>query len=183
MKRKPASLASMQADGVGRRFAVGGLALAVALVPTACTAAPPVAPGMIGDMAKAWAADVSAFPRDLPSGIEWPESPPAVLLEDDTNYEVGTSSMMAAHYWLCAWEDVYLSEVNGGDPDLASAALITVGDFQNLSMVQQYVENPGEWYAGVVATAAAGDLAPITTDFDGGCAFYREEQNNPKESN
>jgi hypothetical protein len=164
---------------------MGVAAVCMITLLTGCTApAAPTSPLLdVADVPQVWADDIAAFPRELPEKVEWPTSPPAILLEDNTVYEPGSVSMLAAHYWLCAWEDEYLGAVESGDSDIKEVALKQVQGYADLETVKTYLLNPNEWREGVVAPAFDGDSGPIEEDFGATCEFYTEEQTKEMEIN
>ncbi|HXH36966.1 MAG TPA: hypothetical protein VNJ54_21500 [Plantibacter sp.] len=59
----------------------------------------------------------------LPAGIAWPEALPDEMLAKNVKMEEGVPKTTALFYWLCAWEDNYLTAEKGGDEAQQAQAL------------------------------------------------------------
>lgn len=123
-----------------------------------------------------FAAETKKFTQPLPEGIAWPAALPSNLLEENVEMEVGIPEAIASFYWLCAWEDKFVSATDRGATEDASAALAMVEKFVELPFYKEHFEDPNRvWYQTVVEATKAGDLTGLKVDLNG-CAYYFANQ-------
>ncbi|MCS5724054.1 hypothetical protein N1029_18830 [Herbiconiux sp. CPCC 203406] len=161
--------------------AAGALAFAGINAATAApSAAPPGTFYAPEEMLEIWAKDTASFPLPLAPGIEWPENPPAFMTAEDVMNEEGLSGITAAFYWLCSWEDAYIttSEALEGsqvDPAAKAAAVSSLRSFASLPIVQKRFIGSAEWAAVIVPAAKSGDIEAIKLDYRSNCGIYSAE--------
>ncbi|MFT4122751.1 MAG: hypothetical protein QM635_02850 [Microbacteriaceae bacterium] len=112
----------------------------------------------------AWAADIAAFPRELPQGVAWPTDPPAGITGAGQGTEVGLTSILLADYWVCAWEEQYIDAVAADDDSASTTALDEVEAYPELPAVIAHFPDVDVWYEDTVEPAKAGDVTSMTKE-------------------
>jgi hypothetical protein len=117
----------------------------------------------------------SEFPEALPAGVSFPNALPPALLKNNYVAEAGVGEGVAAHYWLCAWLDVFLDAESLGDQAAAvEASERMTTDWESLPYYEQHVEDPYKvWRKEILGPALEGNVRPLKGYF-ASCSFYKE---------
>ncbi|MBF4992701.1 hypothetical protein ITX31_01060 [Arthrobacter gandavensis] len=120
---------------------------------------------------------IEEFPEPLPPGTDWhfrsinyfdPEENPS--LEVPVMMD-GAQDVAVAENWLCAWMGSYLQAVDSDDASGQATSMAYLEKYPQLPAIQANHANPGDFVAGVIAPAQAGDPAKMRA-FYGSCPRY-----------
>ncbi|WP_146076515.1 hypothetical protein [Rathayibacter sp. AY1A7] len=121
--------------------------------------------------------EVTRFNALLPAGVSWPTSLPDFLKEKDVKMDASVPRAIASIYWLCAWEDSYVTAVDEKNDTQASASLKEIAKFVELPFYkEQFVDPEGAWLKNVLQKAQSGDASGVREDLQQ-CGYFQE--NNP----
>jgi hypothetical protein len=127
-------------------------------------------------VAKAQKNEMAAFPFALPEGIQWPLDTPEFMKSTTSKFQEGVASATVAFYWLCAWEDNYLTSAHAQDEKREAEALRMIANFPTLPFYQTHVDDPhGSWFKSVVAPAQGGDSSGVEADVER-CSYFYDQQ-------
>ncbi|QAY59675.1 hypothetical protein ET475_06495 [Microbacterium protaetiae] len=114
-------------------------------------------------------ATIQDFPEPLPARIAFPDEPPH--MEGDIG--IGNAAGAAYFYWVCSWEDVFLTATTDTERHEAAAHL---SDFPNTTWgLSHYDDSEGIWKK-LVESAELGDLTELRQFYRSDCGFYRSQQ-------
>lgn len=107
----------------------------------------------------------------LPAGIEFPATvaPPS----QPTMYETGIGTTHAETFWLCAWEEEWLT-TRASDPARAAAALAQLRTAPDTDFMSLYLDEAGRrLFAEYLQKADLGDPSGFQQTFTANCDGYR----------
>lgn len=121
----------------------------------------------------------SEFPEALPDGVSFPNALPTAYLKNNYVAEAGVGEGVAATFWLCAWQDVFLKADSSGDQASADEAYERMTtDWESLPYYENHVEDPDKvWRKEILGPALDGNDRPLKGYFNTSCGFY--EEHNP----
>lgn len=120
--------------------------------------------------------EIKRFPQPLPDGIEWPNVLPGHLREDNVEMQATVPRAMVSFYWLCAWEDKYLTSSEAGQGQSSDHALDMVSKFMDLPFYEEQYDDPEQlWYSNVVVEARNGNNSGVRSDLQQ-CGYFYENQ-------
>lgn len=148
-----------------RKLLIGGLILSVAAfgvgaaLPAVAASSGPDQPGFTEaeNVGAAWdelatpANALRASPYVLPEGVSLPASPPQVLETPGSLTEDGALQMVAAYYYVCAWEDNLADSIRTGDTVTADIARERLSNVATLPEVERLVQDLSQWDAEIQA--------------------------------
>ncbi|MEV1132335.1 hypothetical protein [Agromyces sp. NPDC049794] len=172
-------------DRERRKLLIGGLILSVAALgigaalPAAAAAGAADQPGFTPaeEVGEAWdqlAAPANARamnPYILPEGVTLPSSPPSFLETPGSLTEDGALQMVAAYYYVCAWEDNLAGSIRTGDVPAADNARERLGNATALPEVERLVQDLAEWDAAIQSRLHDADALEADV---ANCTYYLE---------
>lgn len=141
----------------------------LAAVTTGCTRDTPSEPTNVIDGAtyvELYQETIDDFPETLPDAVEFPETPPPM----GGQIGRGNAAGAAYFYWLCAWEDVYLTDL---DSTTRATAMEQMRKFPQTSWGSRYYLDPDNVWGSTLDAAELGDLTELRAFNESDCAFYR----------
>ena len=174
---------------ITRTSALSTVAVVIALALSACVAersAPPApqatesSPALVDSalMVDEYEQTVDGFPNDLPDGVNFA---PAVPKEFDLTgkSEPGVGESFAYFYWVCAWQDAFITAYKADDKKTQTAALDALAQWKSTDFYRDHFDDPQDlWTSEMIDPARAGDPTELIAYFENGCSYYRE--NNPR---
>lgn len=113
----------------------------------------------------------SADAYPLPGGIALPLDPPAVLETPGTFTQDGALEMVAAFYYVCAWEDQLAKTIRSGEDEAAEAARDHLRALASLPDVGRLVQDLPSWESAIAARLTDPDALEADV---AACTYYRE---------
>lgn len=119
---------------------------------------------------------LSEFPESLPDGVGFPDTLPPALLKNNYVAEMDVGERQAAFYWLCAWQDVFLTAESIGDQAAADVAFDRLASgWKSLPYHEKHVDDPHQvWRKEILGPAKLGNDRPLKQYFNTSCSFYQE---------
>lgn len=119
-----------------------------------------------------WSALVAARQYDLPVGVVLPASPPALLETSGTYVQDGALEMVAAYYYICAWEDNLASAIDNGNRRDAVTARSKLARVASLPQVGIRVHDLTTWNDNI--QGRLDDSSALKADV-ASCTYYLEQ--------
>ncbi len=128
----------------------------------------------------AWAAEVRAFPNELPHGVEFPKTAPAFFHPNDGkeySFETNLPAQIVARFWRCSllYEDIKATWSRSASPSqeaviteqLKSETWENVPEVDEVMDVDAYLED-------VEDIAADAGVEPALAEYEIDCGVYEE---------
>ncbi|MEJ1088462.1 hypothetical protein WDU99_09055 [Microbacterium sp. Mu-80] len=109
---------------------------------------------------------VVSFPEHLPDGMTFPDTPPPMEGEIGR----GNAAGAAYFYWVCAWEDIYLTKT---DSSTRQTAMDAMRKFPQTEWGSRYYDDPDNVWGATLDAAELGDLTELRAFHESDCSFYR----------
>lgn len=160
-------------EGAARVMLAVCTLLCAGIALTGCSASTPETKETTGggvltgsQLASVYESKAQNFELSLPEGYAIPKKAPSSVTSNSGGKGVAFAAIY--FYWLCAWENTYLSSFNSGGASAAEPALTEIKKWPTTEFATKYWSDPdGEWTKNVVTPATLGDPAGIRQDFEG----------------